>query len=307
MRAPAALEEISAHFNGRRCGDGFIIECPSGLHQRRIRRAKLWEDSDGTRRVWCYACGSSRPPLEGLRAAGLPIDSGERKPLDPIVMEIARLRRGRDEAERRNAALQIWERSVPLKGTRGLAYIEARGIQFEKIPSSLRYRPALKHSACGCTHPAIVALVVGSAGRAMGITRIFLSRDGTGKAECGDRVKMALGPIMGGAVRLAPAAQKVVIAEGVESAASAGELLRLPAWAALSARGIERIELPDLVEHVVIFADRDRAGMDAARNASVRFQREGREVSIALADEPFGDANDELMARRAESVAAGIA
>ena len=68
----------------------------------------------------------------------------------------------------------------------------------------------------------------------IGVHRTDPLRDGSGKADV-EPVKATLGPVWGGAVRLDQLAGELVIGEGIETAASAGRLLHLPAWSAVSA------------------------------------------------------------------------
>jgi putative DNA primase/helicase len=152
----------------------------------------------------------------------------------------------------------------------------------------------------------MVAEVLNMAGHPVACHRTYLTRDG-GKAGV-DPVKASLGPVWGGAVRLDQAAPELVIGEGIETAASAGLLLRLPAWAAISAGNLGRgLVLPSEVRAVVIAADPDPAGKAAAAAASTRWQAEGRHVRIATPDQSRQDFNDVLQerARRAAEVAHG--
>jgi putative DNA primase/helicase len=64
-----------------------------------------------------------------------------------------------------------------------------------------------------------------------------------------------------------------------------------PTWAALSARGIRALVLPETVREVVIAADPDPVGIMAAHPAARRWIHEGRHVRIARP--PLGyDFND---------------
>ena len=76
--------------------------------------------------------------------------------------------------------------------------------------------------------------MVDAAGSPVALHRTYLARDGRGKADA-DPVRASLGPVWGGAVRLDPVAPELVVGEGIETSASAGRLLGLPAWAATSA------------------------------------------------------------------------
>ena len=68
---------------------------------------------------------------------------------------------------------------------------------------------------------------------------------------------MMLGPVGGGAVRLAPHGHTLVIAEGIETAMTLLQESEYPVWAALSKGGIENLILPGDVTEVIIAADHD--------------------------------------------------
>jgi putative DNA primase/helicase len=59
-----------------------------------------------------------------------------------------------------------------------------------------------------------------------------------------------------------------------------------PAWAALSTSGLRALDLPGEVREVIVLADGDEPGEAAARDAALRWMREGRRVRIARA--PWG-------------------
>lgn len=69
----------------------------------------------------------------------------------------------------------------------------------------------------------------------------------------------------GCAVRLMPLAGEVLgIAEGIETALAAHRLHGVPVWSALNTALLARFIPPPGARHVVIFADRDVAGLEAA-------------------------------------------
>ena len=109
---------------------------------------------------------------------------------------------------------------------------------------------------------------------------------------------MSKGPLAGGAIRLYPIAPELVIAEGIETAASAGRLMGLPAWVAVAAGNLQRtLALPPEVRSVVVAGDPDPAGRTAAEGAARRRRAEGRRVRIAMPDTPPQDFNDVLASR----------
>jgi phage/plasmid primase-like uncharacterized protein len=99
-------------------------------------------------------------------------------------------------------------------------------------------------------------------------------------------------------VRLAPAAQTVLMGEGLETVMSGMVALSLPAWAALSTSGLKRLVLPAIVSTVVICADNDEngAGQRAAHAAAQRWLGEGRRVRVVMAPDPSTDIADVLVA-----------
>jgi hypothetical protein len=142
----------------------------------------------------------------------------------------------------------------------------------------------------------MVALVTrGTDGQAVAVHRTFLAPDGSGKAPV-DPQKMMLGPCRGGAVRLAPAAEHLLVGEGIETCLAAMQATGLLVWAALSTSGLRTLDLPPEVREVTILADGDDPGEEAARRAALRWKREGRRARIARP--PRGlDFNDVLLGR----------
>jgi hypothetical protein len=143
-----------------------------------------------------------------------------------------------------------------------------------------------------------VALVVDVTGKPVAVHRTYLGAGGVKAAM--EPPKASKGPVWGGAIRLDPEAPEIAVGEGIESSASAGRLLDLPAWAALSAGNMARgLILPPRVRAVVIAADADEAGQKAAEAAAARWRSEGRRVRIARPDKPGRDFND-ILAERVE-------
>lgn len=197
---------------------------------------------------------------------------------------------------RRSGRWGLWDGSVPALGTPADRYLACRRLPGLAASAALRFRADCPHPDRSRL-PALVALVVDAEGNPLGIHRTFLRRDGTGKAAV-EPAKASLGAIWGGAIRLDPPAPELAVGEGIESAASAGRLLGLPAWAAISAGNLAQgLALPPVVRLVVLAADADPPGERAAREATLRWQAEGRRVRIARPDVEGSDFNDLLRAR----------
>ena len=97
-----------------------------------------------------------------------------------------------------------------------------------------------------------------------------------------------------GAVLLAEATDQLMVGEGIETCLAAMQATGKPAWAALSTAGLRNLEIPEQVKDVVVLADADLPGEEAAQYAARRWVREGRRVRIARP--PKGqDFNDLLL------------
>ena len=236
-----------------------------------------------------------------------------------IVMEAIR---GLPKGERRTFAAQpvpekpenrasfrkakpYWDGSIPITGTVGEIYLrEARGITLPLEPTDLRFHGRV------WGWPAMLAAIRDVDGQVTGFQVIRLRDDGRWKAGVPDP-RTTHGALKGGAVRLAPAGPALMITEGIESALTTMlcDPQHRPAWAAISAGNLACLKLPPVVRSVTIYPDGDHptkahpAGhsQEAANEAALRWQQEGRQVDIWRAVVRPGfkgtDLNDLLMER----------
>ena len=190
-------------------------------------------------------------------------------------------------------ALSIWEAAAPGDHASIEAYLAARGI-YLPAPRTLRFCAQLKHPSHS-RWPGMLALVTrGEDDTPLAVHRTFLDGDG-GKAPV-EPSKMMLGPCRGGAVRLAPAGDVLLVGEGIETCLAAMQATGMPAWAALSTSGLRTLDLPKGVGEVIVLADGDPGGEAAALACALRWKSEGRRVRIARP--PWGyDFNDVLLGR----------
>lgn len=195
----------------------------------------------------------------------------------------------------RAAALRTWFAANSVCGTLVENYLRYRGITVPP-PSTLRFA-TLKHTPTGQRLPAMVAAVQGPDGRTIAVHRTFLRPNGLAKANV-DCPKMALGPLGDGAVRLAEASGTFLgIAEGIETGLSVMQIWPgFPVWASLGAERLGRLWLPPEIACVMIFADRDEAGVRAAQKAKLAYEAAGRLVEIVW-PKIGTDFNDDLRAR----------
>jgi hypothetical protein len=166
-------------------------------------------------------------------------------------------------------AHKLWRESEPIDGTLAERYLRARGYNGKLNRRSLRFHPDLWHKPSRERWPALVAKVIHSdTEEFLGIHRTWLERYRPKKAPLGEQTKMALGRIKGGVVPLGNVSDKLLLAEGIETALCASELARLPAWAILGSWNYEFVEIPFEVQTVIIAADHDHKD-DAILKASV--------------------------------------
>ena len=280
---------IAQQLGLRRAGRTFTGACPSCGYPTGF----TVEDKEGTTLICCHAGGCSQSEAIGaLRDLGLwsgeadrdwtPPPRQTRKPAEDAIDKSAR-------------ALAIWQKAVPATGTLVETYLRARRITLP-VPPTLRYAPSLRHSETGLDLPVMVAAVTVWPSRTpCAIHRTFLAMTGTKKANV-STAKKSLGPLKGGAVRLAAAGPVLIVGEGIESTLSAMQASGLPGWSALSTGGMRALVLPELVREVIIAADHDAngAGQAAAHAAAERWHDEGRVVRIALPPVAGTDFNDLL-------------
>jgi hypothetical protein len=259
----------------------------------------------------CWACGEKGDALDfvqrihglSFREAGDKlrelIGTGDQgSPITLKHRDETQARQKADDTGRRAEAWAMWQAAEPISWrteSKAQQYLtQRRGIRFW-LPHTLRWHPEafrLEDRTMG----GIVARVDDASGDFLGIWRIR-------PAMVGKVLRGGLGPVAGGAVRLFDAAAEVlVIAEGIEDALAAHALTGWPAWAAVSAPNMKRIQLPPppavTFRVVEIHADADEAGMAAAEELATRLRREGHEARVrppAVGKDP----NEALLAGRA--------
>jgi putative DNA primase/helicase len=118
--------------------------------------------------------------------------------------------------------------------------------------------------------------------------RTYLASDGLGKAEVESPKKlMRLPPPLtctGAAIRLYPAGATIAVCEGIETALALRIALRRRVWATISAHGMETIEIPDVVQRVIVGADHDDNGRGeiAAARLARRLTAAGLDVKVLV-------------------------
>ena len=276
----------------RRAGNGWTCRCPVPRHGRgrgdKIPSLSVSDNSDSIL-VHCHGGCPQEAVIAVLRERGLwPGSNNQPGP----VAQLAQLAQGRNSKH----AIALWRQAAPATGTPAERYIRSRGYT-GPIPPTIRYISDARHPSGGQCPVMVAAVAKAPHQKIVALHRTFLRPDGSGKAPV-EPAKASLGPVGGGAVRLAPATEHLAVTEGIETRFSITEATGTPTWAALSAGGIKTLILPPLplARDVVIGADHDPVGLAAAYDSAERWTREGRRVRIALP--PKGtDFNDLLLAK----------
>lgn len=141
-------------------------------------------------------------------------------------------------------------------------------------------------------YPALVAVVRDMCGEVVTAHVTYLDPEGR-KLE-GFEPRKILSSMKGRegcAVPLMPHGETLGIAEGIETALSAAIMHEVPTWAALNTALLAKFEPPQNVKKLIIFADRDIAGLDAAAKLMERLQ--GR-VKMEIRTPKSKDWNDAL-------------
>ena len=213
--------------------------------------------------VRCWAGCDPRAVLAELRRYGLIGSDFLASPSRPIP-------RGtdpaRDRSTRIEAARRILNAARDARASPVATYLGGRSIVID-LPPSLRWAPALPRPD-GVRAPAMIARIDDVAGELIGVHRTWLGCGPVGTRRRRDRAM--LGRTSGGAVRLAPAAETLLVGEGIETCLAAMQATAQPAWAALR----------------------------AARAAAARWLAEGRRVRIAMPPGPGSDFNDVVLMGR---------
>ena len=253
---------------------------PGPGHSHKDRSLKVYDGPSGEPYFYSFAGDDWRPIKDDLRSRGI-LPEWEGKPRVPSAERKMRSTQPKrdDRSDRRADAAAIWETTQAIGGTVGENYLRNRGITTE-LPPLLRFA-YLKHGPTGLSFPTLVAGVQDADGKFCGIHRTFLKPDGAGKAEVLEP-KMALGPIAGGTVRLAPVGNTVALVEGIEDGLAVQQMTGQPAWACLGTSGFKNFDPPETIKQVILAPDADNSGEKVIDPAARRLAGLGLDVRTAM-------------------------
>jgi CHC2 zinc finger/Toprim domain len=212
-----------------------------------------------------------------------------------------------DAKHKRDLALRIWREADDPRETLAQAYLKNRDLDLpdEAANEAIRFHGRCAFGSPGSLFPdwfpAMVCLVRDiETNRPIAIQRTALKVDGKAIKRNGKTLRMTLGPIKGGAIKLDPdenVTQGLCIGEGVETCLTGRQRGYRPVWAAISAGGIAAFPVLPGIDALTIHGEADDANakVEACRK---RWSDAGREV--ILCHSMIGsDLNDVIRGRAA--------
>lgn len=264
-----------------------------------------YDDKGGLGTFFCTHCGAGDGPKLAMLFRGWQfpellahLQSGNRETsgAPPVAAALAE-REETDEAKRQRMN-RLWGKAMPITAMdpAGL-YLTSRLGRFPTC-LGLRFQPSCPYPK-GDEYPAMLAVFIGPDGTPSGLHRTYVTADGRKAPVISP--KLSLGPLVdGGAVRLAPPAERMGIAEGIETALAASILFNMPVWAALNANRLAVWQPPEGTREVLIFADNDASftGQLAAFDLAARLEARGINATIETPVVENSDWADVLRLRR---------
>jgi putative DNA primase/helicase len=269
--------------NGR--GDFFCRGCGAGDGFTLLQRMHGWDFHEACKRVTEAAglVGDAAP--RDVRTVAPPIGS-KATPAQPTrrVLEILR------------------DTCAPEDAQDAIAYLQSRRLW--PLPSACTLLAGAsveywnERQRVG-RFAALVAEVIDVIGELVTVHVTYLA---AGRKLADHEPRKLLSPLAGRqgcAARLLPLGGDTLgIAEGIETAIAAHRLHELPVWAALNTALLRTFEPPSGVRRLVVFADRDQPGLEAAARLIERLQGRVR-VELRIPKPPAKDWADVLEERAA--------
>ena len=183
-------------------------------------------------------------------------------------------------------------------------YLWSRGINLRPKPLPWAIRG---HNEAWCAETrkkrsATLAALQDASGAVVAVQRIWCERgmelpDGVpakGTRSHLSTPKTTLGRMGSAAVRLAEPRGTLGLAEGVESALAAAQLFSVPTWAVCGASRLGSIDVPESVNHIIIFGDGGKAGSECAVKACSFYRSKGYRVDMEFPPAGVDDWNSYL-------------
>ncbi len=217
---------------------------------------------------------------------------------DPAPTDDPSMPRQPSLARRIQSARRLFAMSGPVKGTLAERYLAGRGLILQGEEPALKFLPRcywrVREGEPPLTWPALIAGVKDLQGCLTGVQRLYLAREGTGKAPLPEP-RRALGRLYGCGVPLGPPTDRtLIVGEGLETMLALRTVLPdASCVAALSAAHLAAYLWPPALRRLIVAADNDDAGRRAACHLADRADRAG--VTVRLWVPGTADWNSELL------------
>ena len=263
---------------------GKHVSCPVCGGTDRFR----FDDRDGSGSFFCSQCGAG----DGFTLAMKVTGKSFRQIADSVAYELGvcntlyQQNSVKPKNDQRKLMQSVWDGAVePKEGSPVSLYLQNRfGCRWPS--KALRER---------CDKIALIAKITGADDKPVNLHVTYLTKDGQ-KADVTPNRKVLPGSLPEGcAIRLAPAAGIMGVAEGIETAISASLMFDMPVWACVNANLLAKWVPPEIAKVVYVFGDNDlnytgqAAAYRLANRLAVQFKLG---VEIRIPDLPGTDWND---------------
>lgn len=290
------LHKIVSDIGGALSHGGMRATCPAPGHSAADRSMSLLLGPDGeivvnsfsTRTDWqeCRRFLEDRGYIQQRQHQPSALRSTmPRPPAGPDPLKLARVN-------------TLWQSATATLKTPVAAYLNKRQLEGTYEHSeALRYLSRCDHRPYGSKFPpfrfspAMLAPICDGAGARIGLHITFLD-PATGYRRRADPSRKIIGQMRGGAIQLQAASDTLLVAEGIETALSAGRRFETPAWSLISSVNMTNWTPPANIRKLVIAGDSNQAGRDAAEALAERASNAGIRVALQIAPGEFSDWNE---------------
>jgi putative DNA primase/helicase len=265
--------------------DGEHHPCPFCGGKDRFR----FTDRDGKGTWWCQCRGNGESGMAlAMRFLCLPFPETAKRVdavLGVVQVNDPRPTAQTEEKKKRDSMRDMFRASSPVQpGDPVHRYLTRRCGDPAGALGDIRFHPALFHKEAGARFPAMLAFMGWDPilQKFCGIHRTYLTEDGQKAPVPPGLVRKNYGPA--GPVRLGPAAERMGIGEGIETALCGAKLFDRPVWSGICAHGMETWSPPPEAREILILGDNDAnfVGQAAANDLAKRLRSLGMVVEVQI-------------------------
>lgn len=227
--------------------------CPLCGGEDRFR----FDDKDGNGTWYCNRCGAGAGTELVMKIRGVPFKEACGL-IDPLVGQSA-MHSERKKSDPRPRLVKIASESVRCEeGGEVWKYLRNRGL---KVPPGVREHAGLSYFEEGNLsgrYPAMVSRMVKADGsKAVSLHITYLQSGSKAPVSAQKKMMTPDGTMAGCAIRLYPMAERMAIAEGIETAIAYSEMTGYPCWATTSANLLSQWVPPAGVKSIIVAGDND--------------------------------------------------